>query len=180
MRDRLLAATYRCIARSGLARTTVEDAAREAGMSRATVYRWFPGGREQLLAETIAWETDQFFVRLAEEVGSAPSVTEVVSRAIVSGRRWIEEHEVLQHLLATEPGAIMPAMTEEVRNLVPAIGRFVESYLVLEGIPDPGPAGEYVARMVVSHIASPGRWDLADPAQVDELVRTEVLAGLLP
>lgn len=177
-RERLFEATFRCIARSGLERTTVEDAAREAGVSRATIYRWFPGGRDQLLHDTIAWETDQFFVRLAAEVADAGTFTEVVTRAIVSGRRWIAEHEVLQRLFATEAGRLVPAITDEMRRLVPAIGRFVEPYLVLEGVDDPGPAGEYVARVVVSHIASPGRWDLGDPAQVEELVRTEVLAGL--
>ena len=44
VRERLLQATYACVARWGLAKTTVEDAAREAGVSRATVYRYFPGG----------------------------------------------------------------------------------------------------------------------------------------
>ena len=49
-RQRILEATYACIARWGIFKTTVEDAAREAGMSRATVYRHFPGGREELMA----------------------------------------------------------------------------------------------------------------------------------
>jgi hypothetical protein len=43
-RQRILEATYVCVARWGLAKTTVEDAAREAKVSRATVYRTFPGG----------------------------------------------------------------------------------------------------------------------------------------
>src|SRR3954471_14382319 len=54
-RDRILEATCACVARYGLAKTTVEDAAREAGLSRATVYRYFPGGKDQLIAEVIAW-----------------------------------------------------------------------------------------------------------------------------
>jgi AcrR family transcriptional regulator len=70
-RARLLEATYACIARHGLDGTTVDAAAREAGVSRATVYRWFQGGREQLLNETIAWQTDQFFHQLATEVADA-------------------------------------------------------------------------------------------------------------
>jgi AcrR family transcriptional regulator len=179
VRERILEATYACIARSGLDRTTVEDAAREAGVSRATVYRWFPGGRDELLNDTIAWQTDQFFVRLAAEVVDADSFAEVVTRAIVSAHRWIAEHEVLQRLVATEPGRLVPAITAEMRRLVPEIGHFVEPHLVREGVADPVAAGEYVARMVVSLISSPGRWDLDDPAQVAELVNTEILAGIL-
>jgi AcrR family transcriptional regulator len=178
-RRRVLDATYACIARTGLERTTVEDAAREAGVSRATVYRWFPGGRDQLLHDTIAWQTDRFFLDLAVEVADADTFAEVVTRALVAAHRWLGEHEVLQRLVDTEPGRLVPAITDEMRRLVPEIGRFLEPYLVQEGVARPEAAGEYVARVVLSHIASPGRWDLADPAQVDELVRTEVLAGVL-
>lgn len=178
-RARLLEATYACIARRGLEHTTVEDAAREAGVSRATIYRWFQGGREQLVDETIAWQTEQFFLRLAAEVADAATLSEVVTTAIVSAHRWIADHEVLQRLLATEPGRLLPAMTQEMRRLVPAIGRFVEPYLERENLDEPGLVGDYVARLVVSYISSPGGWDLRDEAQVEELVRTEVLAGLL-
>jgi len=179
-RQRILEATYACIARAGIDRTTVEDAAREAGVARATVYRWFPGGREELLHEAIAWQTDQFFLRLAAEVADAPTFVEVVTRALQLAHRWIADDEVLQRLVATEPGRLVPSITDETRRLVPAIGIFLEPYLEREGVHVPIPAaGEYVARMVVSHISSPGRWDLDDPDQVAELVRTEVLAGIV-
>lgn len=173
-REALLAATYACIARAGIDRTTVEDAAREAGVSRATVYRWFPGGRDQLLADTIAWQTDQFFLRLAREVAGLDDLETVVATALMQGRRWIEEHDVLQRLVATEPGRLVPAINDEVRRLVPEIARFVEPWLPAA---DPAVA-EHVARMVVSLIGAPGRWDLTDAAEVADLVRTEVLAGV--
>jgi AcrR family transcriptional regulator len=177
-RARLLEATYACIARDGLDGTTVDAAAREAGVSRATVYRWFQGGREQLLNETIAWQTDRFFEDLAVEVAGCTTFEDVVTRALVSAHRWVAEHEVLQRLLDTEPGQLLPPIIEEMRKLVPAIGRFVEPYLVAEGVSEPEAKGEYVARLVVSHLSSPGGWDLDDPDQVAELVRTELLAGV--
>ena len=173
-REALLTATYACIARNGIDRTTVEDAAREAGVSRATVYRWFPGGRDQLLADTIAWQTDQFFVRLAREVEHLERLEDVVATALRQGHRWLQEHEVLQRLVATEAGRVIPTIEDEVRRLVPEIARFLEPWL-----PHGDPvAAEYVARMVLSLIGSPGRWDLDDDAQLAELVRTEILAGV--
>jgi hypothetical protein len=113
-------------------------------------------------------------------VAGAETFTDVVTRALVSAHRWITEDEVLQRLLVSEPGRLVPSITDETRRIVPAIAAFLEPYLRRESTVDPGPAGEYVARMVVSHIGSPGRWDLDDPAQVAELVRTEILAGVLP
>lgn len=168
MRARILEATYVCIAREGLDRTTVEDAAREAGVSRATLYRWFPGGRDELLRETIAWQTDQFFLRLAGEVQGSASLDEVLATALRLAHRWIAEDAVLQRLVATEPGRLVPAIADETRRLVPRIARFVAPWLP----PGSEARAEYVARIAVSLIGSPGGWDLDDPAQVEELVAT--------
>ena len=41
-------------------------------------------------------------------------------------------------------------------------------------------AADYVARMVLSFIVSPGSWDLSDSRQVRALVDSELLAGLRP
>src|SRR5271165_6126437 len=48
VRSRLLEGTYACVVRQGIGGTSLEDAAREAGVSRATLYRYFPGGRDEL------------------------------------------------------------------------------------------------------------------------------------
>jgi len=44
LEQRMVAAAVRCVARWGLAKTSLDDIAREAGSSRATAYRVFPGG----------------------------------------------------------------------------------------------------------------------------------------
>ena len=40
-------------------------------------------------------------------------------------------------------------------------------------------AADFLVRMVLSYIVAPGRWDLADPDQVAELVEAELLAGVV-
>jgi hypothetical protein len=40
-------------------------------------------------------------------------------------------------------------------------------------------AADFLARMVLSYMASPGRWDLDDPEQVAQLVRAELLPGVV-
>ena len=62
--ERIIDATLRCIARWGVGKTTLDDAAREAGCSRATVYRLFPGGKDGLLDAVCRAELARFFVGL--------------------------------------------------------------------------------------------------------------------
>ena len=45
-RLRVLEGAYECIARRGMAKTTVDDVAAASGISRATIYRIFPGGKD--------------------------------------------------------------------------------------------------------------------------------------
>jgi len=49
---RLIAAADACIERFGLAKTTIEDVAAEAKVSRATIYRYFPN-RDDLVLEVL-------------------------------------------------------------------------------------------------------------------------------
>jgi AcrR family transcriptional regulator len=87
VRDRLLPATYDCVARWGLAKTTVEDVAREAGMSRATVYRYFPGGRDELISAVVGWELARFFLRLRWDLNDPAQVARLVRAELLAGLR---------------------------------------------------------------------------------------------
>jgi AcrR family transcriptional regulator len=182
-RQRILAATYECVARWGLAKTTVEDAAREAGLSRATVYRHFPGGREELISAVVAWEHARFFLRLYDEVRDAPSLAEVMERGLRFAHRAVAEHEVLQRMLQTEPGSLLPALTISEDPTRRLIAEFLLPYLVRQELApgvDAAAAADFLARMALSYIASAGRWDLDDPEQVARLVGAELLAGIVP
>jgi AcrR family transcriptional regulator len=181
-RQRVLEATYVCVARWGLSKTTVEDAAREAGMSRATVYRYFPGGRDELIDAVVSWQYLRFFGRLYEEVRGADSLEEVLERGLAFARQALLEHEVLQKVLQTEPDVLLPKLTVESNRTVGLISGFLVPYLhehdLAPGV-DIHNAADFLARMILSYISSPGHWDLGDPVQVAALVRTELLAGVV-
>ncbi|HEX5587999.1 MAG TPA: helix-turn-helix domain-containing protein [Acidimicrobiia bacterium] len=182
----MLRGTYECIARVGLAKTTMDDAARAAGVSRATVYRLFPGGRDELLRETVAWEMTRFFAHLGEELGSASDFAEFLARAIPMARDELVRHEVLQKVLETEPDRLIPLITVEQHRLIAYISAYFRPLLerdrergVVRADADLAQGAEYVARMALSLVASPGRHDLDDPSEVHRLVRRELLGGLL-
>jgi AcrR family transcriptional regulator len=183
VRERIFAATYACVARYGLAKTTVEDAAREAKLSRATLYRYFPGGKDQLVGETITWEAGRFFARLGEAIAGAADFTTTLEEALIFAHRAIEEHEVLQKVLVTEPERLIVQLTVGSDKLVAMITGFLVPALQLEQL-RPGltveRAADYVARMTLSFIGTQGRWDLTDRAQVRDLVQMEFLAGIHP
>src|SRR5437773_12300509 len=107
LRDRLLAATYQCVMRFGLGKTTIEDVVKESGVSRATIYRQFPGGRDELLRETVGWEIGRYFIRLADHVQDAPDLACLLEDGLVFARRTLLEHALLQKILVTEPERLL-------------------------------------------------------------------------
>ncbi len=185
-RERVLAGTYACVARFGLGKTTIDDVAREAGISRATIYRLFPGGREQILRETVGWEMNHFFVRLAEAVADAPDFATRLERALAFARRAVLEHAVLQKVLAAEPDVLLPLLTVEQHRVLRYIREYISPLLeaerdagrLLPGV-DVDAAADHVARLLLSLIGTPGCWDLADPDDVRDLVRNELLGGIV-
>lgn len=185
VRNRILEAAYHCIARSGLDKTTVEAAAKEAGLSRATVYRWFPGGKDELLREAVSWEVERFFTRLAAQVSGARGLAAVCQQGLVFAHQGIEEHVVLQAVLRSEPQMLVPRLNEAANRLLPMVAAWLGPWLEAEeraGRLRPGvaarKAADYVGRMLLQHATAPGGWDLGDPAAVRELVGI-LLAGVL-
>jgi hypothetical protein len=135
----------------------------------------------------ITWETLRFFARLAEAVADAPDVETLLVGGIVFAHRSIESHEVLQRILGAESELLTPQLgvdTPRVMSLVKSffitrLGEFQVGGVALKNGVDLDGAAEYCARMCLSFISSPGRWNLDDPEQVGVLVRSEILAGLL-
>jgi AcrR family transcriptional regulator len=185
LHDRILAATYRCVERFGMAKTTIDDIAKESGVSRATIYRQFGGGRDEVLLETVGWELSNYFNRLADQVREAPTLAELLRRGLAFAHRSIAEHLVLRKIMDTEPERLLPLITTESAKTLPFIADFLLPYLRREeaaGRLRPGVdvdrAAEYLARSILSLIGAPGRWDLDDPSQVTDLVEVELLGGI--
>lgn len=186
VRGRVLEGMLGCVGRFGLAKTTVDDVARLSGVSRATIYRYFPGGKDQLVHDLVAWEMGRFFRRLGEAVAAAPDLATLVEEALMYARRALLEHEVLQRVLVTEPDRLLPLTTLEAGRVLPLIAGFLVPYIEREaragrlrtGV-DVDVAADYIARMVLSCITSPASIDLADRPQVRALAEGEILGGIL-
>jgi AcrR family transcriptional regulator len=182
-RLRIIAAAYGCVARDGLAATTLDAAATEAGVARATVYRYFPGGRDELISATVAWEVGRFFERIRHDVGDVDGVAAFVERALGAAHRRLAAHEVLQHALQQESDRLLPPLASVMHTVVTALQDELAVRLAAEELRpgvDADQAADLLARMMLSFMGTPGSWDLDDPASVHRLVRRWLLAGVLP
>src|SRR2546421_6611380 len=111
VRDRILDATKTCCERWGIAKVTVDDIATEAHVSRATLYRMFPGGRDVLYEALRVRETEEFMARLTEHVAGAASFEDVVVRGVVEATRMLQADEHLKLMLASESGEVASQLT---------------------------------------------------------------------
>jgi AcrR family transcriptional regulator len=181
-RVRLVDGALCCLARQGIAKTTVDDIARAAGLSRATAYRSFPRGKEGILAAVVETEVARFFSSLAVAMGEAADLEDVLVAGMVESARWLGGHEALTYLLEHEPGAVLPFITfggfDRVMRVASDLGApFFARWLEPE---QASRAAEWAVRIVMAYCSDPSpHADLADPADTRALVRAFVLPGIL-
>jgi AcrR family transcriptional regulator len=178
--DLIVEATLRCVARWGLAKTTLDDVAREAGLSRATVYRIVPGGKENLMALVSAFELNRFFVSLHEAVQGADNLEDTIVTAVVTAAHHLEHHGALKFLIEHEPEQILPRFAfTNLDRILANVRTFASPYLAPWLGEDAGRAAEWVARIVLSYSCAPSsEYDLTDDASARRLVRTFVMPAL--
>jgi len=179
---RIVDAAYACMARDGIAEVTLEDVARQAGLARATIYRAFPGGRDELVAAVVAAAVAEFFAGLQADIGEVADVTSLLERGLVAARRRLDEHAVLQRTLQAEADQIVPQLATVMPVIVELLAAELASRLARERLRpgvEVGEAADLLARLALSFIGTPGAWDMDDPAAVRRLVRGQLLAGVL-
>ena len=180
-RVRIIDGTLACLARHGTAKTTVDDIARQSGVSRATVYRAFPGGRDEILEAVVDTEMARLFSALGVRLGNAGDLTTALVGGIVEASTRLREHAALHFLVENEPGIILGhlAFDESDRLLVTA-SRFTAPFLARWMSPHEAErVAEWAARIVLSYAISPSsRLDTCNEADATRLVTAFMLPGI--
>ena len=162
---RVLRATKLCLERWGFAKVTVDDIANEAQVSRATIYRMFPGGRDVLFEAMRVRELEEFFADLESQIGGLDSLEDVVVRSVVTATRRLRGDEHLALMLAAEPGTVLNQLTS---GGVPRIVRMAVTFLVPFVEPYVGRQGaerliDVLSRLTISYVLAPSdAVDLSD------------------
>lgn len=180
-RVRIVDGALRCIARQGTRKTTVDDLAREAGVSRATLYRAFPGGREAVLGAVVETEVARFFSGLAVVMGEAHDLEDVLVVGMVHAARHLSDHAALGYLFEHEPDVILPYLAFDPMDRLllaasaftaPFFGRWLERDQAAR-------AAEWAVRIVLSYLACPAPGsDLKDPDDARHIVTIFVMPGI--
>jgi AcrR family transcriptional regulator len=140
-RERILAATAEVLGRNGMTKLSLSAVALQAGVSRPTLYRWFPS-KEDLLDALGKWETQMYERGVAEACAGLPA-----REKLDATLRFIVEY---QH---SYPGLrivdIEPAhMIRRLSHIIPLMRARLERLM-------PGPDGALAAatavRVAVSH-----------------------------
>lgn len=179
-RVRIADAATRCVARTGIAKTTLDDVATEAGCSRATIYRTFPGGKEEVIAAVTETGIARLFSSVAMEMGGADDLENAIVNGFVTAARAIRDHEALQYVLAYEPGVLLPYMCfEPLGGVLAAASGFVAPFLARWLDPDSSRrVADFASRVLLSHLATPVPGvDLADEQCARRLVSMFVMPG---
>jgi len=178
MEARVLDAAKVCCERWGLAKVTIDDVAGEAGCSRATLYRMFPGGKDVLFEALRVRELEDFFTRLMGHVDGAADLEELLVRTVVAATRELRSDQHIALMLASEPGETLGQLTVEG---LPRIVRFatvflvplVDAYLPRQ---ESSRLVELMSRLVISYFLAPSdHVDLGDPASAAQFLRTFIL-----
>jgi AcrR family transcriptional regulator len=108
LETRILDATLALVGRWGVGKTSLADVAKEAGCARATVYRAFPGGKQQLLTALGGRELASYIEAITEAIDSADELADAVTRGLVVAARLLRDNDAAQFVVAHEPELLVP------------------------------------------------------------------------
>ncbi|MCX7621640.1 MAG: TetR family transcriptional regulator [Acidimicrobiales bacterium] len=157
-RERLLDAAVRAAAVHGLAKLSVGDVARAAGLSRQTLYKYFPS-KEALIAEAVSREADAMIAEVVAAADAHDDPRDALEAAIVTTLRLARAHPLLDRLITTEPEALLPVLMSR-QGPVLATVRAVVAQIVERKLPNLAPeelrhSADLLARVLLSYAMNP-------------------------
>src|SRR5438067_7420591 len=114
---RILDAAFGCLGDQGLGRTTMEDIARSAGVTRQTIYRYFPS-KDDLVMRLVLREEDRFIDGTRRAFAADGTLEEAIYHGVLYCLRFAREHPLLDRLLRSDAESRLPYLTTRARPLI--------------------------------------------------------------
>jgi AcrR family transcriptional regulator len=131
--QRLLTAALEAATIHGIAKLSMGDVARRAGLSRQTLYRYFPS-KDALVAAVVSAETASLIEQVVTAAVEVEDPRASLEAALFTTLRVVRDHPLLDRLLRTEPEALLPLLTAEGSPAMTQVRTIVEA-LVAERRP---------------------------------------------
>jgi AcrR family transcriptional regulator len=171
-RDRLIDAAEACFSRFGVSKTTLEDIASQAGVSRATVYRYFDGGRDEIILGVVVREAGEFLDALQRRVQRESDLSDAIVEGVLYTIGAVRKNEHLALLFAPEvaghttsvAGASTALFELTTDFLRPIFERARREGQLREGVVAED-AAEFVLRMILSLLSVDGPRRRSDAKQ---------------
>ena len=167
-RDRILDAMFAAVADFGISRTTVEDVAHRAGLSRQTVYRYFPS-KDILVLALVIREEENFLDGIRTAFAGQDDTLDALHDSTLFTLQYARQHPLLDRLLETDQSTFLPYITT--RSLFVIIrARDVMAELVRERMPEADrttlqTAIDVLIRATLSYMIAPSEMPVEDVAR---------------
>jgi AcrR family transcriptional regulator len=173
--DRILDAAEKLFTQQGAATVGMNEIARAAGCSRATLYRYFEN-REALYTAYVHRETFRVFRQLGTRLADIVDPRERLIEGVITALRSVRESPALSSWFASAQRPIGGEMAE--RSDV--IKGLTEAFLASLDIDDRPiePRARWLVRVMISLLTFPGRDDADERAMLDEFVMPILAARL--
>lgn len=173
--DRILDATLRQLEQHGVRRTTMDDIAQEAGLSRPTLYEYFPN-KGAIISAAIARELDRFLTDIEARAGAEDDPVERLVLFTSNAYLELREHRLLQRLLATEQEVLLPFLTADAPGLAVGYEWAARQIALVPGAAEPTlehrQLGEMLVRVMHSLVLSPvTAFSLQSRAEIEDWAR---------
>lgn len=174
-------------ARQGFARTTMEDVARAAGLSRITVYRRLES-KEALVEQVVLREFRTYFHQFLTDVAAARTVEDRVAVGFVSSMTAIRNNPLIRGLMTADPQLVVPSILGEGGRTMAMVAQFLAGQLrqeqaagYVDATVDVDLVADLMVRISSSLLMTPSaNVDLDDDAQLADLARRYLVPMLRP
>ena len=184
--DRVAAAALDEFAEHGIRRTSMEDVARRAGVSRMTVFRRFTS-KQRLVEIVIAREVNRGMQELDLLWEGAETLEDRLVAGFEFAGRYVRGHPLFDRLLRSEPDVLLPPLTLDGGPVLELYRSLIAHRLQAEvnagraATTDLDGVAEVIARLAISLLLTrDGTITLDDPNSVRRLVNLTLLPMLQP
>ncbi len=184
--DRVAAAALDEFAEHGIRRTSMEDIARRAGVSRMTVFRRF-ASKQRLVEIVIAREVRRGMQELDLLWEGAETLEDRLVAGFEFAGRYVSGHPLFDRLLRSEPDVLLPPLTLDGGPVLELYRSLIAHRLQAEAnagraaTPDIDGVADVIARLAISLLLTrDGTITLDDPNSVRRLVNLTLLPMLRP